>query len=88
MGNMSELDTKQNLRFRLFFLREGSERGVEVREVQGVDFQEIEKRLEQGEAIVIAPQSVKNLEISHVSYRGMRDFSKRRAEEPWYFTHE
>jgi len=84
LGNSND----KNLRLRLFFLKEGVERSVEVHEVGCVDFAEIEKRLEQGEAIIIAPEPAKNIELNRVSYRGVRDFSKKQAAEPWYFTHE
>jgi len=77
-----------NPRFRLFFLREGVDHGVEVKEVASVDFQEIGRRMEQGEAIIIAPAFMRNLEVNHVNFRTMRDLSRKQAEEPWYFTHE
>jgi hypothetical protein len=79
MGNTSEFD-KKNLGFHLFFLWEDVERGVEVREVWDMYLQEVEKRLEQRKAILIAPESMRNIEANHISYRGMRDLSKKHAK--------
>lgn len=89
MGKVEELKGKRPL-FQVLFLKESDERGAEVKEVNEVDFREVKKHLEQGEAIFIVPKHVRNLKTSYLSFLGIciRDSGKKQAAEPWYFTHE
>lgn len=89
MRKVKEFKGKRPL-FQVLFLKEGIERGAEVKAVNEVDFGEVKKRLEQGEAIFIVPRQVRNVKRSYLSFLGIciRDSGKKQAAEPWYFTHE
>lgn len=47
--------------FYLFFLKNDKNQSVEVKEVQSVDFVDVEKRLEVGESVFISHKSKQNL---------------------------
>jgi hypothetical protein len=68
---------KDKLGFRIFFL--GNEEGdVEVMEVDEVDFENIKRRLENGESIF----------LSRIQQQESKpDFSINLEKDPWYFTH-
>lgn len=70
---------KERDRFQLFFLKNDEYEGVEVEEVEEIDFEGIMERLDRGESVFITNK------------RGQEPYprSRRRedAEEPWYFIH-
>ncbi len=74
--------------FQVFYVKEGNEQGAEFKTVSEVDFGEVKKRLEQGEAILIVPKALQNLDLNHSPFPDASDSAKKNAAEPWYFTHE
>ncbi|MEM2108847.1 MAG: hypothetical protein QXL10_06170 [Candidatus Bathyarchaeia archaeon] len=69
--------------FRLFFLKNNENYGVEVEEFEEIDFTKIIERLKRGESVFIS------LKCKQESSRKIpvKKFSKENASEPWYFTH-
>jgi len=52
LRNVIDVDEEKPL-FQLFFLRDDEGQSVEVKEVEEIDFDEVEKRLERGESVFI-----------------------------------
>ena len=72
-----EADEKKPL-FQLFFLKHDKDQSVEVEELEEIDFEEIERRLEQGESVFITCRRKHKLSKSLVAGED--------AAEPCYFT--
>lgn len=64
--------------FQLFFLKDDKDQSVEVEELDEIDFEEIERRLKQGESVFITRRRKHKLGMSLVAGED--------AAEPWYFT--
>ena len=63
--------------FRLFFLKE-EDPGVEIVEVEEIDFKEVERRLKQEESVFITRKRKQKLNTTLVA--------KESVAEPWYLT--
>ena len=89
MSSMIEVARRNNL-FQLIFLREDDDEGVEVEEVQKVDFGEVKRRLENGESVFIVRKQVEKsgkLNARLVVKPAVKKASKKEARRPLYFTH-
>ncbi len=64
--------------FQLFFLKDDEDQSVEVEEVEEIDFEEIERRLEHGESVFITRRRKHKLRKSLLAGED--------ASEPCYFT--
>lgn len=70
----------------LFFLKKEDEWRFEIKKVEAADYKEIQKRIENGESVLIGhDQNGKTISIYE---RAFRERFKKSAAEPWYFTHE
>ena len=78
LRNVVEVNEEKPL-FQLFFLKDDEDRSVEVKEVEEVDFGEVERRLKQGESVFITRKRKQELNTSLVAWED--------AAEPWYFSH-
>jgi hypothetical protein len=65
--------------FQLFFLKDDEDQSVEVEEVEEVDFDEVKKRLEQGESVFITRKREQELDKTLIS--------EEDAAELWFFSH-
>ena len=70
---------RENSVFQLFFLLNNENQGIEVVEVEEIDFTEVEKRLEKGESVFITRKRKQKSEPILVA--------SEETVEPWYFTH-
>jgi len=75
LGKIAEVNEEKPL-FRLSFLKDNRAQHVEVEEI---DFEEIERHLEQGESVLITPRQKQKPNIESSAHDGTTD--------PWYFTH-
>ena len=73
LRNVIEVNEKKPL-FQLFFLKDDEDRSVEVKEVEEVDFREVERRLKQGESVFITCKREQELKT-------------KMQQNPWYFSH-
>ena len=65
--------------FQLFFLKNDANQNVEVVEADEIDFEEVKRRLENGESVFIAPKREQNPDVKFIGYE--------QVKEPWYFSH-
>jgi len=89
MNSMIEIGRKNTL-FQLIFLREDGDEGVEVEEVENVDFGEVKKRLENGESVFIVRKQIEELGKSNarfVAKQAVENASKKEARRALYITH-
>ena len=70
----------------LFFLKKEDEWRFQIKKVETVDYPEIQKRIENGEPVLMPPE--RNGETMLASERVLRQRFKKGAAEPWYFIHE
>ena len=63
LKNVIEANEEKPL-FQLFFLKDEEDQGVEVKEVEEVDFGEVERRLKQGESVFITCKRKQELNTS------------------------
>ena len=70
---------KEKPLFQLFYLKDDENQSVEVKEVEEVDFREVEKRLKQGESVFITCKREQKINVNLVAMEG--------AAESWYFHH-
>jgi len=78
LRNFGEVDEEKPL-FQLFFLKDDEDRSVEVEEVEEINFEEVRKRLEQGESVFITHKGKQRLNTTLVAEKG--------EAELWYFSH-
>jgi len=78
LRNIIEVDEEKPL-FQLFFLKDDENQSIEVKEVEEINFREVERRLKQGESVFITCKRKQKLNTSLVA--------REDAAEPWYFTH-
>ena len=76
LKNVIEANEEKPL-FQLFFLKDEEDQGVEVKEVEEVDFGEVERRLKQGESVFI---TCKRKQESNTSVEVMEEVA-----EPYTF---
>jgi len=79
-------DTQRKHSLPLFFLKKEDEWRFKIKKVELADYPEIQKRLENGEAVLIPPD--RKGETMLASERVLRERFKKGVTEPWYFTHE
>jgi len=86
LRNVVKVDEEKPL-FQLFFLKENEDRSVEVEEVEEIDFEEVKKRLEQGESVFITRKRKQKL-ITHKRKQklNMTLVAREDAAELWYFS--
>ncbi len=60
-------EKKEKLLFHLFFLKNDEGQSVEVKDVEEVDFAEVEKRLEEGESVFITRKRQQHLDLRQVA---------------------
>jgi hypothetical protein len=70
---------KKEASFQLFFLENDANQSVEVVEADEIDFEEVKRRLENGESVFIAPKREQNPNVKFIAYEPVK--------EPWYFSH-
>jgi len=70
---------EEKLLFLLFFLKNDEAQSVEVKDVEEVDFAEVEKRLKRGESMFISGKRRQHLDLGR--------FSMEDASETWYIPH-
>ena len=75
--NFVEINEKKPL-FQLFFLRNNENQSVKVEEVEEIDFEEVKKRLEQGESVFITHKRKQKLNTTLVA--------REDVAEPWYLS--
>ena len=68
---------KEQIPFQLFFLKNDDTQNVEVIELNTINFEEVESRLEKGESIFITRKQRQNPDMTFMDYEA--------AKEPWYF---
>jgi len=78
LRNVVEVDEEKPL-FQVFFLKDDEYQSVEVKEVEEIDFEEVKKRLEQGESVFITRKRKQRLNKTLVA--------REDAAELWYFSH-
>lgn len=73
-------------KFLLIYLVDDEEQRVEAYESNEIDFEEVVKRLEQGESVFIRQRPGKDVNLPQASHDIVtKNLGKRR--EPWYFAH-
>jgi len=77
LRNVVEVNEEKPL-FQLFFLKENEDQGVEIVEVEEIDFKEVERRLKQEESVFITRKRKQKLNTTLVD--------KESVAEPWYLT--
>ncbi|MGQ9460325.1 MAG: hypothetical protein ACUVRA_03725 [Candidatus Bathyarchaeaceae archaeon] len=73
-----EVDEEKPL-FQLFFLKDDEDQSTEVKEVEEIDFGEVEERLKHGESVFITHKRKQKFNTSLVA--------EEDAAKSWYFTH-
>ena len=64
----NDMETKEEkLLFQLFFLKNDEHQGIEVVEVEKIDFTEVKKHIELGESVFITRKRKKKLDASLVA---------------------
>jgi hypothetical protein len=65
--------------FQLFFLKDDEDEGIEVVEVEKIDFKEVKKHIEQGESVFITRKRKRKLKPNLVA--------SEEVTEPWFSSH-
>ncbi|HDQ07119.1 MAG TPA: hypothetical protein ENN36_10430 [Candidatus Bathyarchaeota archaeon] len=68
---------REQIPFQLFFLKNDDAQNVEVVELNTINFEEVESRLEKGESIFITRKQRQKPDRTFMAYEA--------AKEPWYF---
>lgn len=63
--------------FQLFFLKDDQDQAIDSVEVNEIDFEEVKKRLENGESVYITSRRRQKPNVKFIAYE--------REKEPWYF---
>jgi hypothetical protein len=67
---------KKQTPFQMFFLKNDQNEAIEVIEGNKIDFEEVKKRLERGEAVFITTKKGQKSDVNFIAYK--------QVKEPWY----
>jgi len=69
---------KERLPFQVFFLKNDEDQGVEVAEIEEIDFEEVKRRIERGESVFITRRQEPKARTTRIT--------KKVEKDPWYLS--